>query len=184
MISTILAAFVQVGVKEWMFNNIKDICQPTQAYHMTCPHNAAFYTSSAVYGLIGPARQFGAKSLYHPMLYALIVGALLPIPFFFIQRRWPKSIWRYVNMPLLLNGVMYIPPATGINYSSWIAVGFLFQFVIRRRHFAWWSRFNYVTSAALDSGMCSPLFYRCLNREANMRLCRHGGLAHRDIPGP
>jgi hypothetical protein len=26
------------------------------------------------------------------------------------------------------------------------------EYVIRRRHFAWWTKYNYVLSAALDSG--------------------------------
>jgi hypothetical protein len=27
------------------------------------------------------------------------------------------------------------------------------EYVIRRRHFAWWTKYNYVLSAALDSGV-------------------------------
>lgn len=34
---------------------------------------------------------------------------------------------RYINVPVLLNGASYIPPATGINYSSWFIVGFIFR---------------------------------------------------------
>lgn len=34
----------------------------------------------------------------------------------------------------------------------WTIVGFIFQYVIRRRHFSWWAKYNYVLSAALDSG--------------------------------
>ena len=62
-------------------------------------------------------------------------------------------------MPVMFIGVGYIPPATGINYSSWFAVGFLFQYFIRRRNFGWWSKFNYVTSAALDSGTVLALIF-------------------------
>ena len=60
-------------------------------------------------------------------------------------------------MPIVLNGVSQIPPATGINYSSWFIVAFAFQYIVRRQRFAWWSKFNYVTSAAIDSGE----FERC-----------------------
>jgi len=35
----------------------------------------------------------------------------------------------------------------------WFFVGFIFQYVIRRRHFAWWNKYNYALSAALDSGL-------------------------------
>lgn len=52
LIATILAAFVQVGVKAWIFNNVPDICSPNQASQLTCPHNQVFYTASAVWFVI------------------------------------------------------------------------------------------------------------------------------------
>jgi OPT family oligopeptide transporter len=159
LISTVLAAFVQVGVKTWMFDNIPDICTRAQRSSLTCPHNQVSFTASAVWGLIGPSRQFGPNSIYHPEVFAVIIGAFLPIPFWLWQRRRPKSWVAYINTPVILVGCLYIPPATGINYSAWFAVGFVFQYIIRRRNFLWWSKFNYVTSAALDSGQ---IFVLCL----------------------
>ena len=47
--ATILAAFVQVGVKEWMFANVKDICDVNQKSNLTCPHNQVFFTASAIW---------------------------------------------------------------------------------------------------------------------------------------
>ncbi|KAI8978283.1 OPT oligopeptide transporter [Trametes punicea] len=152
LISTMLVGLLQVGVKEWMFSNIPDICQPTQKDFLTCPHNQVQYTTSAVWGLIGPSRQFGAQSIYHPQLYAVAIGAILPIPFWLWQRRWPNNWNKYVSMPIMLNGIGLIPPATGINYSSWFLLGFIFQFLIRRRNFGWWTKFNYVLTAAFDCG--------------------------------
>lgn len=64
-------------------------------------------------GLIGPARQFGTGSIYHPHLYAIAIGAVLPIPFWLWQRRYPGSWIRYMSTPVILNGVSAIPPATG-----------------------------------------------------------------------
>ncbi|KIY53033.1 OPT superfamily oligopeptide transporter [Fistulina hepatica ATCC 64428] len=152
LVATTVTAFLQVGVKTWLFDGIPDICSPHQKSSLTCPHNEVFFTASAVWGLIGPSRQFGSGSIYHPQLYAMIVGVFLPIPFWLWQRRYPKSWVKYVSTPVVLNGVGSIPPATGINYSSWFLMGFIFQYLIRKRNFAWWSKFNYVTSAALDSG--------------------------------
>lgn len=85
-------------------------------------------------------------------MFAIIIGALLPFPFWLLQRRRPDSWAKFVSTPIVLIGVSFIPPSTGINYSSWFAVGFIFQFVIRKRNFQWWSKYNYVTGAALDSG--------------------------------
>ncbi|EIN06776.1 OPT oligopeptide transporter [Punctularia strigosozonata HHB-11173 SS5] len=149
LVATVLAAFVQVGVKEWLFTNVPDICSPDQASSLTCPHNKVYFTASAIWGLIGPSRQFGPGSIYYPQIYAVIIGAFLPVPFWLWQRRYPTSWVRYLSTPVILNGLLFIPPATGINYSAWFAMGL---YLIRKRNFAWWSKFNYVTSAALDSG--------------------------------
>jgi hypothetical protein len=116
----------------------------------------------SIRGLIGPSRQFGPGSIYHAQLYALIGGALLPLPFWFMQRWRPDSWAKFVSTPIVLLGVEYIPPATGINYSSWFAVGFVFQFIVRKRNFAWWSKYNYITGAALDCGL---YFHVLLQRE-------------------
>jgi hypothetical protein len=56
-------------------------------------------------------------------------------------------------MPVFFSGVAALPPASGINFSSWGLTGFIFNFVIRRRHFRWWMQYNYIVSAALDAGM-------------------------------
>lgn len=39
MVATVLAGFVQVGVKEWLFANVHDLCSPNQKDLLTCPHN-------------------------------------------------------------------------------------------------------------------------------------------------
>jgi len=78
-------------------------------------------------GLIGPTRQFGTGTVYYGHLWALLVGALLPVPFWWWQRRFPNSRLKYISIPVFLNGPTFIPPATGINYSSWFLVGFIFR---------------------------------------------------------
>lgn len=143
-----------------------------QPNNFTCPTTRAYFSAAIVWGVIGPRRQFGSGTTYHPELYALLIGCLLPIPFFFWCRKYPRSVFRNLNWPVLLTGIGFIreqspipclrrphthtlvptAPATGINYASWIVTGSIFQFFLRRRHFRWWAKFNYLTSAALDSG--------------------------------
>ncbi|KAI0338370.1 OPT superfamily oligopeptide transporter [Trametopsis cervina] len=159
LIAVTFAGVLQIGVKEWIFSSVPDICQPHQKSSLTCPYRSVHFTSSAIWGLIGPTRQFGKDSQYYPEVYCVLIGVLLPIPFWWWQRRRPNKWNTYISTPVLLNAVTYIPPATGINYSSWILVSFIFQFWVRRKSFAWWSKFNYVTSAALDIGtLFSVLF--------------------------
>ena len=49
LVATILSAFLQVGVKTWLFSNVSDICTEGQKSQLTCPHNQVYYTASAVW---------------------------------------------------------------------------------------------------------------------------------------
>jgi hypothetical protein len=51
------------------------------------PANLMLLTSHCR-GLIGPRRQFGAiTSLYHPAFFSFLVGAILPVPFWYYSRK-------------------------------------------------------------------------------------------------
>lgn len=65
---------------------------------------------------------FSPGHLYHPMVYWALIGAVLPVPFYLLAKRWPNSWIRFVNIPVMLTGCAYIPPATGYNYASWCVV--------------------------------------------------------------
>ena len=53
LISTVLVTFVQIGVKQWIFTNVKDICSPTQSDFLTCPHSQVWYTASVIWYVSG-----------------------------------------------------------------------------------------------------------------------------------
>ncbi|KAJ7159688.1 small oligopeptide transporter [Mycena filopes] len=152
VIATIVAGTVQLGVQAWMFTNIKDFCAPNQKDGFICPSTEVFGTASIIWGVIGPRLMFSKGQTYYPLVFFFLVGAVAPFIAWTLNRRYPNSFLKYVN-PVIFNGTGLIPPATAINYVPWAAVGFIFQYVIRRRHFAWWTKYNYVLSAALDSGV-------------------------------
>ena len=66
----------------------------------------------------GPTRQFGSGTPYHPALYATILGALVPVPFWLWVRRWAWSPASKVYTPAWFTNTFNLPPATGINASS------------------------------------------------------------------
>jgi hypothetical protein len=80
------------------------------------------------------------------------MGAVAPLAGWLINKRWPTSFFKYVNVPVVLAGTALIPPATAVNFIPWALIGFIFNFVIRKRYFNWWAKYNYVLSAALDCG--------------------------------
>lgn len=132
---------------------LKNVCQEDAVAHFTCPNGKVFFTASVIYGLIGPSRFFSGDAIYTKLQYFWLVGASLPLAFWLIRKKWPNSFVRYLNAPVIFSGSAQIPPATPLNYLSWGIIGFIFNKWIRNRWTGWWMRFNYVTSAALDSGL-------------------------------
>ncbi|KAG9537322.1 small oligopeptide transporter, partial [Aureobasidium melanogenum] len=154
LIATIWSCIVQLAVFEWAFGGgIKDLCALHQVNHFTCPGGRVFYNASVIWGVIGPARMFSGDATYKNLQWFWLAGAAAPVIFFFAAKQWPKSPIRFLSAPLIFGGTGQIPPATPLNYLSWGIVGFIFNKWIRNRYRGWWMRFNYITSAALDSGL-------------------------------
>ncbi|KII91025.1 hypothetical protein PLICRDRAFT_28874 [Plicaturopsis crispa FD-325 SS-3] len=169
VVATIIAGTVQLGVQAWMFTNIPDMCSPDQKDGFICPSTEVFGTASIIWGVVGPQRQFSKGQVYYSLMFFFLVGFLAPVFTYLVTLKWPNSVIRYINFPVIFSGTGYIPPASAVNYVPWAAVGFVFQYVIRRRHFSWWTKYNYILSAALDSGLAISiiLIFFCLQYPKN-----------------
>lgn len=76
----------------------------------------------------------------------------MPFVTWFAYKKTGKKIFKEVNWPLFFVGTYNVPPATGINYTSWALVNWIFNGLIKKRAFAWWAKYNYVLAAAIDTG--------------------------------
>ncbi|KAF9210190.1 hypothetical protein BGZ49_000011 [Haplosporangium sp. Z 27] len=155
LISTLVAGLVNLATATWLVDTRDNVCTPA-GYPFTCRNTNTFYSASIIWGAIGPQRVFGNKdgAIYSKVQYGFIVGAVLPIPFWFATRRWPHIEWlKFVHWPVLLAATGNMPPALPYFYTNGLLVGFIFMFLLKRYRYDWWSRYNYLTSAALDSGV-------------------------------
>jgi OPT family small oligopeptide transporter len=164
IIATVWSCFVQIGVMQWAFANIKNICARTNTQSFTCPNGRVFFNASIIWGLVGPARIFSSGQIYGNLMYFFIVGTLTPPLFYFLARTFPRSNFRFLNAPLIFGGSGAIPPATTLNYTSWGIVGFVFNKYIKNRYRGWWSNYNYITSAGMDTGLAlsTIVIFLCL----------------------
>jgi hypothetical protein len=111
-----------------------------------------FYNASVIWGVIGPRRMFGAGAIYSWVNYFWLIGAICPVVQYFLARRYPRSMLRYVFFPAIFGAAGMIPPATVYWLGSWCIVGLIFNLIIKKRFFGWWAQYNYVLSGALDIG--------------------------------
>lgn len=153
VVATTFSCFIQIMVLNMALGSIDNVCDPQQEDHFTCPGGRVFFAASVIWGLIGPDRMFSPGRIYSGLFVFFIIGAITPIIIYFAAKKWPKSPVRYLMAPLIFGGAGAIPPATPLNYLSWGIVGFIFQFWIKKRHFRWWSRLNFLTSSGLDLGL-------------------------------
>ncbi|PRP76943.1 OPT oligopeptide transporter [Planoprotostelium fungivorum] len=156
--STIIAGMINMLTAHLLLNR-EGICVSDAAW--MCNNTRTFFSASVIWGLIGPAKMFGPGSIYGPILYSFVAGAILPVPVWFFLRKYPKSWLKYVHVPIILSAVVMTPPAPAGNYPTWFFIGFLFNYIIKKRHFGWWSKYSYVLSAGMDSGVaiCGLLIF-------------------------
>ena len=157
MLATILSSITQIGVLNWMFANVPNICTPEAINGFTCPLARVHFNGSILWGVVGPGEFFGPNATYHILVWCFPIGAITPILLWLYARNKKKNLVRKINLPVLFGSLSWIPPATGLNFSVWALVCYVFNYVIRRRATAWWSKYTMTLSAALDSGLAFGL---------------------------
>uniref|UniRef100_A0A5B7BKK2 Putative oligopeptide transporter 7-like n=1 Tax=Davidia involucrata TaxID=16924 RepID=A0A5B7BKK2_DAVIN len=171
MVGTLVSALVHLGTAWWLMDTIPDICDRAllpAGSPWTCPGDHVFYDASVIWGLIGPRRIFGDLGYYSSINWFFLAGAIAPLLVWLAHKAFPNQHWiRLITMPVLLGSTINMPPATAVNYTSWIIIGFLSGFIAYRYYRNWWSRHNYVLSGALDAGLAfmGVLLYLCLGME-------------------
>ncbi|KAF9906001.1 hypothetical protein BX616_000852 [Lobosporangium transversale] len=155
IVSTLISGTINLGTVTWLLNAHPTICTK-DGYPFTCRSTNTFYSASVIWGAIGPARVFGNVdgAIYSPVQWGFLIGAILPIPFWLLARKFPNVTWlKYVHWPVLLAATSNMPPALPYFYTNGLFLGFIFAFLLRRYRYNWWARYNYLTSAAMDSGV-------------------------------
>lgn len=132
--------------------NIKDLCHSDNAQRFTCQGVKTVYNASLIWGTIGPQRMFQSGQVYSALMYFFFIGPIVTVIMYLLYRRYPNSWLRYVNVPIFFNAAGNIPPANTTQYSLWFIFGFVFNYLIRKRAFQWWKRYNYLLQAAMDTG--------------------------------
>ncbi|KAK8011382.1 hypothetical protein PG990_010347 [Apiospora arundinis] len=153
MVATIVSSLTQIAVLNWMFANVPGICTPEAINGFTCPIARVHFNGSILWGVVGPAKFFGPGATYRPLVWGFLIGAIAPIPLWLYGRNKKNSIVRKINLPVLFGSLSWIPPATGLNFSVWALVCYVFNYQIKNRASAWWSKYTMTLSAALDSGL-------------------------------
>lgn len=185
-LATLVGAIVQCGVTVFMITRIPGVCNADAPDNdnFTCPHGRVTYSSSLIWGALGPQRTFSPGQIYSNLLWFFLVGPVVVVATYMLGRRW--RWFNYVSWPVAFGAMSLVPPATGINFSSWWVVNAIFNGFVKRLKPAWWSKYS--ESAVLSALLsCAPLTNRlsplCGAGLGRGRLDGHHLLLHRPAGG-
>jgi hypothetical protein len=85
------------------------------------------------------------------LLWSLLIGAILPIPFWLASRRWKWC--RRIHIPLMLTFIAWMPITSAGALFTWLLIGLLTTFCFDK---LCWKRHVYLTTSALNAG-----YYLC-----------------------
>ncbi|KAM3503523.1 hypothetical protein MY11210_008678 [Beauveria gryllotalpidicola] len=153
MVPTLISTFVFIGLLQYQLH-IDKICTAGAPFRFICPGENTFFTAAVLWGAVGPAKQFGVGSPYYTLLIGFPVGVAIVMVFWSLGKWFPKNVaLRSVHPVILISGAIawapynlaYIWPAVPVAAFSWLFV--------RRNYLGFWSKYNYVLSAALAAGV-------------------------------
>jgi OPT family small oligopeptide transporter len=116
--ATILGALTQAGVTLWMLGNIDGICTKDQADGFSCPNGRTVYSSSVIWGLVGPRRLYSAGKIYSPLLHFFWIGALAPVVTYSLYKYTKRRIFKSMNWPLIFVGTWNVPPGKSLDLKA------------------------------------------------------------------
>lgn len=84
---------------------IEDVCAAKAPNGFTCPTIHAFFTSSIMWGTIGPRKTFGAGAPYQWLLMGFPAGCAIVVIFWALKKFYPKaSLLRQVHIVAMFYG--------------------------------------------------------------------------------
>ena len=140
MVATVVSTFVCTAVLNYQMTQIPNVCTPNQKGRFTCPNINTFFTGSLFLGTLGPKKMFGPGAIYSPLLWCFLIGALVPIPFYYLRKK--SKLFRYFHAPVFLRGGIIWAPFNLTHSWAGVPLAFVFNYYIKRNFLAWWSKYN------------------------------------------
>lgn len=153
-ISVTITCLAAIGILNFQLTSMDDMCSPHNHERFTCAGTRSFFSASIIWGAIGPKRVF--NNIYPTLKYTFLIGALIPIPFFLLEKytKWGK----YVNIIVLLNGALSWAPQNFMYTLPNFYVAFFFNWILKRKYTSWWQKYNYLMYAAISAGAAWSAF--------------------------
>ena len=178
--SCVVNCFIYCAILEVMlvyFNQDQTLCQWNNKEHMVCNYANQVFSSVISFGAFGTNNMF---KLYPVLPWCFLIGALLGLAWVLAEKAVPHtrryiqtrlnekqfssfnlyvwepaaSIFSCLNPAIALSGALNWAGNTNLTYGTLgIYIAWFFQYYLKRRYTAWWSKYAYLLFAGLNVGV-------------------------------
>ena len=152
IIGTLIGAIFNYMIMDSILRNQSVILKSIQGTNVWSGQGVQTYNSLAIAWGALAKHLFSAGGRYAWVSYSFLLGAIAPLPIYFLHRLFPRAGFSYFITPILIWYLGWL--CVGINSSivSFFSIGLASQFYLRRYRTRWFIKYNYLLSAALDGG--------------------------------
>ncbi|KAH9442970.1 hypothetical protein MJO29_014173 [Puccinia striiformis f. sp. tritici] len=152
LIGTIAGGIVHVAVMLSIVTSQREV--------LLMPNGNGMFTGMVLSVMASQSTGWGlfSRAIYYPgkiyafVPYSLLLGFFAPIPFIIYGKYYPNSILAKVNVSLFIASLSHGMFGANSGRFTAVIVGFVSQFFMRKYHFKWYKKYNYILCAALDGG--------------------------------
>ncbi|KAG0150017.1 hypothetical protein CROQUDRAFT_58749 [Cronartium quercuum f. sp. fusiforme G11] len=132
----------------------------TQHDTLLLPHGNGVFTGMYLSLMASEATSWGifSRELYFPgkkyaiVPFFLLLGFVSPLPFLIFGKIRPASRLSLFNPSCMVSAMAHSMLGATSGRTMGAVIGFTSQYVMRKYHFNWYKKYNYVLCAALDGG--------------------------------
>lgn len=151
MLSVFISTFINLGVLNWVIENIPDYCGIKNRQKFTCPLSNTFFTASVIWGVIGPRKIF--NGLYPQFKWCFLIGFLLVFPCVAVKWYAPRKYSNYFQPVVIIGGFLMYAPYNLSYYTPGFILSWFSMHFLKRNYTAFWQKYNYVFSGAMTAGL-------------------------------
>lgn len=158
MTGTVVGTVLNYVIADSIIENQRDILLSIEGTNIWSGQQAQQFNAQAVVWGGLPHQLFSVGATYQWVTLATLLGFVAPIPFWLMDRKWPKFGLRQVCTPLVIYFLVYLNVGINSSVMMFYVVGLSSQWYLRRYHPNFFVRYNYLVSAALDGGTAVMVF--------------------------
>ncbi|GAA6030931.1 hypothetical protein JCM8097_008943 [Rhodosporidiobolus ruineniae] len=151
-LGTVVGAILQLVIMKQVISNQREILLDVQGSNIWSGQQVQSFNSQAVAWGALAEHMYGAGSTYMIIPYGILIGLLIPLPFYVLHKFFPKAKFDLFCTPIVCWCLGNL--SVGINssvFTTWL-LGVFSQYYLRRYRSTWFRKYNFLASAALDGG--------------------------------